>query len=234
MYRLVIAIALMFLFSGCVDIYIDIFQHPDGSYTVRKMPALSHELIDMLGSISTIGDSTKPKTSPQDIIDTMKQQIAWERAEIEHLPGVLSYDLRDSTHDSTIYIISEIHVKDAKALGALITPFLASVDGKKKDPNADDSKPIVKITTKNGTVAIDLHFTESKQKKTDIDKDLVKNMFKDHFFHFRVFSNDLLKPYDKHLSLIDGGLEWQVPLADLTDVKTMKTKAIHVLLKEAH
>ena len=232
MYRFVVAVALLLLFSGCIDIYIDVLQHPDGTFTVRKMPALSHEFIDMLGSLSTIGDSTKAKTPPQEIVDTIKQQIAWERAEIEHLPGVLSYDLRDSTHDSTIYIISEIHVKDAEALSRLITPFLASMDGKKKDPTSDDSKPVCKVTTKNGTTTIDLHFTSSTKKKTDLDKEIGKNMFKDHYFHLRVFSNNLLKPYDKHLSAIDGGLQWQVPLADLTDVRAMKTKAVRFLLKD--
>ncbi len=234
MYRLVIAVALMMLFSGCIDIYIDIFQHPDGTFTVRKMPALSHELIDMLASLSTIGDSTKPKTPPQDIIDTIKQQLAWERESVEHLPGILSYDLRDSTHDSTTYIISEIRLKDAQALSRQITPFLAAIDGKKKDPNSDDSKPVINVTTKNGTIGVDMHFTASTKKKTEIDKEVVKNMFKDHYFYLRVFSTNLLQPYDKHLTVINSGVQWQLPLADLTDVKAMKTKAIRFKMKESH
>lgn len=231
MYRFVVAVALLLLFSGCIDIYIDIFQHPDGSYTVRKMPALSHELVDMLGSLATIGDSTKPKTPPQEIIDTMKEQLSWERAEYEHLPGVLSYSLRDSTHDSTIYIMSEIHVKDAETLSKVINPFLASMDGKKKKEDPDDSKLLCTVTTKNNTTALDLKFTPNKKKHTKEEKEMVKKMFDQHYFHLRMFSNSFATPLDKHLSAITGGMEWTMPLSDVADASALKTRGVRFVVK---
>ncbi len=230
MYRFFIAFILLLCCSGCLDVYIDIIVHQDGSYTIRKMAAIEQSLFDRLNSIQHLTDSSK-NISREQMIDTMKNSMQWERPVLEKIKGVTSYDLRDSIHDSTVYFITEIAATKKVALDGLITTLFKSLDGKEHptDPNTPSLtfKVVSKGNKKIMTVAIP---TGKKKPSSEEDKKMVESMFGRHGFHFRVFSPDLLQSSDHNLTVISDGLSWDVPLASLADPSTMRTKSVKFIL----
>src|SRR5689334_21916192 len=108
------------------------------------MAASEQSLFDQLNSIQHLSDSTKT-ISREQMIDTMKNSMAWERPVIEKIKGVTSYDLRDSIHDSTVYFISEIGAAKTLALDPLVMTLFKSLDG--KDHPADPNSPSLTFKT---------------------------------------------------------------------------------------
>ncbi|HYM20854.1 MAG TPA: hypothetical protein VEW28_07615 [Candidatus Kapabacteria bacterium] len=218
-------------FNGCIDFYLDIIAQPNGSFTVKRTLALSNDFIDMMKSFGKLGKDSND-ISRQAVLDTMMHQMDTESVDIKNLAGVQSYNLRDSLTDSAGYVIAEANIRDLSSL-ANVTNQLMQTDHSKNDQSKPD-KSDLKLTVIKTATSSNLTFSVTVDSKTSKeDKEFAEKMFGGHAFHLRVISPDLDRTKKKNLSATPNGLEWIVPLLQLSGVEPMKTKSVTFVLKNS-
>ncbi|MBS1903743.1 MAG: hypothetical protein JSS75_08580 [Bacteroidetes bacterium] len=233
MYRfLAIVFCASLLFSGCIDIFIDVVHNPDNTFTLRKMVSIDDSLFVMLQDFAnSMGDSTAKKPTKRMMLDSMEHEFAWEREVLLATKGVTWYASRDSEASGRTFILSEIGVKDAASLSTASVALMQTLDSKKpEERDPDNSRPTVKCAVTAEGTSITFSFEKGKKKQTQEDLGMATQLFKDHGLFIRVFSPTLAVSKNKQIFPIDGGQEWRIPLVKMMDEKYLaKTKATFLL-----
>ena len=161
------ALVLSFACSGCIEIFCDVVQNPDGTYIVRERAGLSMEMFRWIASLdrSITPDSTH--MSDEMLMDSLKRAFARSgdtSLQIDSLLGrygITAVRTNDTTIDSTFYITREADVSNIDSLPAAFAALQKfskskpSGDGMNENPLAlqDDVDTIALQLKSRGAVA---------------------------------------------------------------------------------
>jgi hypothetical protein len=218
-------------FSGCIDIYFDIIHHIDNTYTLRRTIVLGQDFIGQMGYLQAlVHDSTE--VSLQSVADSIAGEFKNEKAIYVKYPGVLAYDLRDSVHDTTAFIITEIHLRDVKLLSELGNEHFFSLQ--QEDKPGSNRTIQLKTASAKGKTTFDFLLMPEKDlgALTKEDKETYAQYFGNHRIAFRIFSPDLIRPNpSKEVLEIAGGEEWQVPFTTFPAITKTHPKKVRFTLR---
>ncbi len=219
-------IALLFCalcFNGCFDLYFDVVQNSNGTFTIRQTVGIGTQLIQELSDFSGIGYSVKP--SPKSILDSIKHTFGLRRdslIQIQHIigmSGISSLDIKDTTIDTMTYFSMEATVTNVDSLSGALhlmtnTSPLAGPDS--RTPKDSDDVCIAVTRTKDRTNL--MFFTPPKNGSfMKLDMPGMEELFKNLALHYRVFSGSLEAPHDKKIKRIRGGQERTFGLNELLE-----------------
>ncbi len=214
-----------FFLSGCLDIYFDITRNSDGSYTMKRMIALGPDFIGQMESFQNlIHDSTKFDVKP--VADSIMGEFRFEKEIYLKYPGVLSYDLRDSVHDSVAYIISEIKIKDKTLLTELANEHFLSLKG--KDQQGSNKTLQLKLRSQKKRTILEVSLIPERD-LTALSTDeltMFTQYFSGHSIYFRVFSPNMIANTSKEVTTIAGGQQWGIPYTILPTMKKGSSKKV--------
>lgn len=207
------------IFSGCFDIYYDLVQNSDGTFSIRQTVGMRQDVLaQMADFMSGFGsDSTNAGTHPtaENLIDSMRHSFTHHRDSLlasgtvigHH--GITAFTAYDTTRDSMVFFTLQSTVSSIDSLPTSFQWMQTDAAMKSGAATASTDSDEVFLTIRKAKSISTFHFYSPHGSATMVSTDLpgAEQFFKDLHLHFRMFSPELQIPRDKHIKIIPGGEE---------------------------
>ncbi len=236
-----------FTFSGCMEIFFDVVQHHDGTYSLRQSVAFAPSFFDMMAAFSKMGKDSNATITRESIVDSMRREIASKRDSVMQVnpvngqAGITALSFYDTTVDSLVLFTVEARVSNVDSLPSAL--HLMQNENQAMQSTSAGTMPEqedMRLTVTHAKGKVNLKFYSIAKPEDPANDSLgiqammnsMGSLFQGIKMHCRVFSESLEKPKDKKIKKIAGGQERVFGFDEMTKKDTKKQSETTFVIKE--